>query len=63
MSDRVVIIGAYRRIIENAEKGIGCRLTAEEVATIAYLDTAISGAVDAEDEAQAARQEADHGQD
>lgn len=45
------IVDTYRRILKAAEKGRGVRLSADEVFLLAHMDSAIAGAVEAEDEA------------
>lgn len=40
-----VVVGAYRRILENAKTGKGVRLSAEEVEAIAHWDHAVQAVV------------------
>lgn len=50
MEPHDVVLNAYRRILRNAEKGTGTRLTAEETEAIAWYDATVSAAVASEDD-------------
>jgi len=47
--EKSLIIAAYRRILAAAKSGRGVRLSREEVWSIATMDSAIQGAVEADE--------------
>lgn len=51
MNDHSILIGAYRRILKSAKRGVGTRLTSKECLAMS-IDNAIEQAVASDDEAR-----------